>query len=66
MTEQKYLTDVQLFDVFEGEHLPEGKKSYAVSFTLSSAEQTLTDKQIDGIMNKLRVRFEKILGAELR
>ena len=47
-------------------HLPKGKKSYAVSFTLQDDRKTLTDKQIDKIMNKLQQSFEKQLGAELR
>ena len=65
-SERTFLKNVQLFDVYEGENLPDGKKSYAISFTLLNKEQTLTDKQIDAIMNKLRQRFEKNLGAELR
>ncbi len=66
-TEQKTcLKDVNLFDVYEGENLPEGKKSYAVSFILQDEKKTLTDKQIDKIMNKLQQNFEKQLGAELR
>jgi phenylalanyl-tRNA synthetase beta chain len=46
--------------------LPKGKKSYAVSFTLQDENKTLTDKQIDKIMNKLQASFERQLGAELR
>ena len=65
-TEKKLLKDVTLFDVYEGKNLPEGKKSYAVSFTLQDENKTLTDKQIDKIMNKLQNNFEKQLGAELR
>ena len=49
-----------------GINLPEGKKSYAVSFTLQDEHKTLTDKEIDKIMNKLQQRFEKSLNAELR
>ena len=49
-----------------GQHLPEGKKSYAVSFTLQDEEGTLTDKQIDRIMQKLQERFKEELGAKLR
>jgi phenylalanyl-tRNA synthetase beta chain len=64
--EKKYLKDVTLFDVYQGEKLPAGKKSYAVSFILEDKEKTLTDKQIDKIMNKLQTSFEKQLGAELR
>ena len=65
-TEQKLLKNVNLFDVYEGKNLPEGKKSYAVSFVLQDEQKTLTDKQIDKIMNKLQQNFEKQLGAELR
>ena len=64
--EKKLLKEVNLFDVYEGENLPEGKKSYAVSFTLLDNNKTLTEKQIDKIMNKLQLSFEKELGAELR
>lgn len=65
-TEQNLLQDVQLFDVYTGDKLPEGKKSYAVSFTLQDPDKTLTDKKIDGVMQRLRKRFENELGAELR
>ncbi|WP_405252553.1 phenylalanine--tRNA ligase subunit beta [Dokdonia sp. Asnod3-C12] len=65
-TEKQLLKDVNLFDVYEGENLPEGKKSYAVSFLLQDENKTLTDKQIDKTMNKLQQRFEKELGATLR
>lgn len=65
-TEQKLLKNVSLFDVYEGENLPEGKKSYAVSFILQDEYKTLTDKQIDKIMSKLQQNFEKQLSAELR
>jgi phenylalanyl-tRNA synthetase beta chain len=65
-SERNLLKEVNLFDVYQGENLPEGKKSYAVSFTLQDEHKTLTDKQIDKIMNKLQQSFEKQLGAELR
>lgn len=65
-TEKSLLKDVNLFDVYEGKNLPEGKKSYAVSFLLQDANKTLTDKQVDKIMSKLQHRFEKELGASLR
>lgn len=65
-TEKKLLKEINLFDVYEGESLPEGKKSYAISFILQDENKTLTDKQIDKIMNKLQQNFEKQLGAELR
>ena len=60
------LTEVNLFDVYEGENLPEGKKSYAVSFIFQDENKTLTDKQVDKMMSKLQHRFEKELKAELR
>ncbi len=65
-TEKQLLKDVDLFDVYQGKNLPEGKKSYAVSFILQDEHNTLTDKQIDKIMSKLQANFEKELGAELR
>jgi phenylalanyl-tRNA synthetase beta chain len=65
-TEKQLLKNVNLFDVYEGKNLPNGKKSYAVSFTLQDEHKTLTDKQIDKIMNKLQANFETKLGAELR
>ena len=65
-SEKKLLKDINLFDVYQGQNLPSGKKSYAVSFTLEDKEKTLTDKQIDKIMSKLQNSFEKQLGAELR
>ena len=65
-TEKKLLKDVSLFDVYEGENLPEGKKSYAVSFVFQDENKTLTDKQVDKMMSKLQYRFEKELKAELR
>lgn len=65
-TEKNILKSVSLFDVYEGEKLGEGKKSYAVSFTLQDDEKTLTDKQIDRIMNKLMGTYKHQLGAEIR
>ncbi|MCL5244729.1 phenylalanine--tRNA ligase subunit beta [Cellulophaga sp. 20_2_10] len=65
-TEKKFLKEVNLFDVYTGDKLPEGKKSYAVSFTLADDKDTLKDKQIDKIMSKLRNNYENKLGAELR
>ena len=65
-TEKSLLKEVSLFDVYTGSKLPKGKKSYAVSFTLKSENSTLTDKQIEKIMNKFQEKFETKLGAELR
>jgi len=65
-SEKQLLKQVNLFDVYQGRNLPKGKKSYAISFTLQDENKTLTDKQIDKIMNKLQTNFETQLGAELR
>ncbi|WP_299001839.1 phenylalanine--tRNA ligase subunit beta [uncultured Tenacibaculum sp.] len=65
-SERKLLKEVDLFDVYEGDKLPEGKKSYAVSFVLQDENKTLEDKQIDKIMQKLQQTFEKNLDAVLR
>lgn len=65
-TEKKLLKKVNLFDVYTGDSLPEGKKSYAVSFTLADPKKTLTDKQVDKIMGRFLERFQKELGAQLR
>lgn len=64
--ERKILKSVRLFDVYEGKNVPEGKKSYAVSFTLQDEHKTLTDKLIDKTMKKLQQTFEQKLGAEIR
>jgi len=64
-TERKLLSEVNLFDIYEGEKLG-NKKSYAVSFILSNKEATLNDKQIDGVMEKLITAYKEKLGAELR
>ena len=65
-SERKLLKEVDLFDVYQGDKLPEGKKSYAVSFVLQDDNKTLDDKQIDKIMQKLQQSFEKNLEAVLR
>lgn len=65
-TERKILNDVALFDVYEGRGIPEGKKSYAVKFTLRDTARTLTDNQIDKTMQRLIAAFDRELGAELR
>ena len=65
-TEKKLLKAVTLFDVYEGKNLPAGKKSYAVNFILQDTEKTMSDKAIDGIMQKLIQQLTKQLGAELR
>lgn len=65
-TEKKLLKSVELFDVYEGKNLPEGKKSYAVNFILQDEQKTLNDKAIDAIMNKLIANLKKQLNCELR
>jgi phenylalanyl-tRNA synthetase beta chain len=65
-TDQKYLKEISLFDVYKGNNLPAGKKSYAISFTLQDSTKTLTDKEIETIMSKLQKQLEKKVGAELR
>jgi phenylalanyl-tRNA synthetase beta chain len=65
-TERKLLTDINVFDVYQGDKLPAGKKSYALSFILQDEEKTLTDKAIDAIMQKLIYNFGKEAGAEIR
>ena len=65
-TEKKFLKKVELFDVYEGDKLPAGKKSYAVNFILQDEEKTMGDKQIDAIMQKLIANIKKQLNAELR
>jgi phenylalanyl-tRNA synthetase beta chain len=56
------LKEVNLFDVYEGSNLPDGKKSYALSFIIQDHSKTLTDTQIDKIMSKLQKNFETELG----
>lgn len=65
-TEKSLLKNINLFDVYEGQNLPEGKKSYALSFIIQDTTKTLEDAQIDKIMNKLKKNFETELGASLR
>ena len=65
-SEKKLLKKVELFDVYEGEKLPAGKKSYAVNFILQDEEKTMGDKQIEAIMQKLIANLKKQLNAELR
>ena len=65
-TEKKLLKSVSLFDVYEGDKLPEGKKSYALSFILEDKNQTLTDKQIERTMANIQTQLEQKTGAEVR
>ncbi len=65
-TEKSLLKEINLVDVYTGNNLPEGKKSYAISFIIQDATKTLTDVQIDKIMSKLQKNFESETGAILR
>ena len=64
--ENQLLKSVNLFDVYEGNELPEGKKSYALSFVLQDEKKTLTEKHIDKVMDKLMKAFQEKAGAEIR
>ena len=65
-TERKFLKSVSLFDIYEGDKIEKGKKSYAISFILRDEFQTLTDKVVDKVMNKLMMVFEQELNASIR
>jgi len=65
-TDKKLIKEVNIFDVYQGKNIPEGKKSYAVSFILQNESKTLNEKAIDKIMKKLIYNYETKLGAELR
>jgi phenylalanyl-tRNA synthetase beta chain len=65
-SEKGLLKSVNLFDVYEGDKLPAGKKSYALSFILQDENATLTDKQIEKIMEKLMKTYKEKAGAEIR
>lgn len=65
-TDRKLLKEVNLFDVYEGDKLPEGKKSYAVSFSFQDDEKTLKDQQVDKLMDMIYEQLNKQLKAELR
>jgi phenylalanyl-tRNA synthetase beta chain len=66
LSNKNILKSVGLFDVYEGDKIEEGKKSYALSFTFQDDEKTLTDEEIDKVMGKIKDDFEKNLGAVLR
>ncbi|MCF8226798.1 MAG: phenylalanine--tRNA ligase subunit beta [Bacteroidales bacterium] len=66
LTEKKILRKMDLFDIYDGEKIEKGKKSYAISFVLMDEEKTLTDKQIDKAMMRISKAFEKELGAVVR
>lgn len=65
-TEKRLLKQVALFDVYEGDKIEAGKKSYALSFTLLSEDKTLTDKQIDKSIMAIARAYEKEFGAQVR
>lgn len=64
--DRKILKSVSLFDVYEGKNLPENKKSYGLSFYFQDTLKTLTDKQVDKVMEKLKKTFETKFDAKLR
>jgi phenylalanyl-tRNA synthetase beta chain len=65
-TEGKLITNIVAFDVYEGDKLPEGKKAYALGFTLQDETKTLTDEVIDKTMDRLMKALESQLGAVIR
>jgi phenylalanyl-tRNA synthetase beta chain len=65
-TIKEKLKDVQLFDVYEGKNIPEGKKSYGVRFTFYNKEKTLTDQEIEKYMDQVMTALTDQLGAEIR
>jgi phenylalanyl-tRNA synthetase beta chain len=64
--EKKLIRNIQVFDVYVGDKLPAGKKSYALNFTIQDEEQTLTDKQIDAVMQKIIHNLAQTVKAEIR
>ena len=65
-TERKLLAQVDLFDIYEGSNIADGKKSYAMSFILQDENKTLTDKVIDKTIGKIQRAFEQQFNAQLR
>jgi phenylalanyl-tRNA synthetase beta chain len=65
-TEKRLIKSIGVFDVYEGENIPKGKKAYALSFTLQDESKTLTDEEIDATMQRLITAFERRLGAVIR
>jgi phenylalanyl-tRNA synthetase beta chain len=65
-TEKKLLKSLNVFDVYQGEKLPDDQKSYSVSFILQDEEKTLNEQQIDKTMQKLMGAFENEVGAVIR
>lgn len=64
--DRNFISEVRLFDVYEGENLPEGKKSVAITVVFQPTDQTFTDKDIENLMNKVIVEVSKKTGAQLR
>ena len=65
-TQIKNLTDIDLFDVYEGDKIGDNKKSYAMTFTISNKEKTLNDKEIHFIMDKIEKKLKNKFNAILR
>lgn len=65
-TEKRLVKNILAFDVYEGENIPQGKKAYALAFTLLDDTKTLTDEEIDRVMGRLMQAFEQKLGALIR
>jgi phenylalanyl-tRNA synthetase beta chain len=65
-TEKRLIRNIIAFDVYEGDKLPAGKKAYALGFTLLDEGKTLTDDEIDQVMQRLMAAFEQKLGALIR
>ena len=63
---KKLLQEISLFDVYKGDKMEKGKKSYAVSFVFQHPEKTLTDAEIEKVMSKLMNKYETELGAVIR
>lgn len=64
--DKEHIADVRMFDIYEGENLPEGKKSIALGITFQPKEKTYTDQDIENLMNKVIVAVKQKCGAELR
>ena len=64
--DRKLVTEIRLFDVYEGAGLPEGKKSLAITVVLQPQERTLTDSEIEGFSKRLVAQVEKATGGVLR
>jgi phenylalanyl-tRNA synthetase beta chain len=65
-TEKKLIKEIIAFDVYEGDKIPQGKKAYALGFTLLDENKTLTDEEIDKVMTRLMSAFEGKMGAVIR